>query len=258
MMRAFGITLLLAVGQAAQPPVDLCADRNQGRRGHHCEVREEIVAAPAALDIDPGRNGGVEMRGWSRPDVRVRTRIEGYARRAARARELVSSVRVTTAGGRLRSDGQTTLDDEHWSTSFFVDVPANTRVAINTNNGGIAIEEFRGSVMMRAHNGSIRLREIGGDVRGHTQNGGLRIELSGQRWDGQGLDVETQNGAVRLTLPSNYSAELETGTVHGRVNIDFPMTMHPGRQRLYTATLGLGGPKIRAVTTNGAVMVLRR
>jgi hypothetical protein len=36
------------------------------------------------------------------------------------------------------------------------------------------------------------------------------------------------------------------------------MTMHPGRQRLYTATLGLGGPKIRAVTTNGAVMVLRR
>jgi DUF4097 and DUF4098 domain-containing protein YvlB len=257
MMRAFGITLLLAVGQAAQPPVDLCADGNQGRRERHCEMREDIVTAPA-LDIDPGQNGGVHVRGWSRPDVRVRTRVEGYASRAARARELVSSVRVTTAGGRLRSDGQMTLNNEHWGTSFYVDVPANTRLAINTNNGGISIEEFRGSVVMRAHNGGIRLREVGGDVRGHTQNGGLRIELSGQRWDGQGLDVETHNGGVRLTLPSNYSAELETGTVHGRVNIDFPMTMHPGRRRVYTATLGLGGPKIRAVTTNGAVLVLRR
>jgi hypothetical protein len=258
MMRAFGLTLLLAAGQAAQPPVDLCADGNQGRRERHCEMREEIIAAPAALDIDPGRNGGVQVRGWSRPDVRVRTKVEGYAGRTARARELVSLVRVTTAGGRLRSDGQTTLDNEHWSTSFYVDVPANMRLAINTDNGGISIEEFRGSVMMRAHNGGIRLREVGGDVRGHTQNGGLRIELSGQRWDGSGLDVETKNGAVRLTLPSNYSAELETGTVHGRVNIDFPVTMHPGRQRLYTATLGLGGPKIRAVTTNGAVVVQRK
>jgi DUF4097 and DUF4098 domain-containing protein YvlB len=257
MMRAFGITFLLAAGQAAQPPVDLCADGNQGRRERHCEVREEIVTAPA-LDIDPGRNGGVQVRGWSRPDVRVRTKVEGYARRATRARELVSSVRVTTAGGRVRSDGETTRDDEHWSTSFYVDVPANTRLAINTHNGGISIEEFRGSVMLRAHNGGLRLREVGGDVRGHTQNGGLRVELSGQRWDGGGLDVETQNGAVRLTLPSNYSAELETGTVHGRVNIDFPVTIHQGRQRLYTATLGLGGPKVRAVTTNGAVTVVRK
>jgi len=258
MMRAFGITLLLAVGQAAQPPVDLCADGNQGRRERYCEMREEIVAAPAALDIDPGRNGGVHVRGWSRLDVRVRTKIEGYAGRAARARELVSSVRVTTTAGRLRSDGQTTLDDEHWATSFYVDVPANTRLAINTNNGGISIEEFRGSVLMRAHNGGIRLREVGGDVRGHAENGGLRIELSGQRWDGQGLDVETHNGGVRLTLPTNYSAELETGTVHGRVNIDFPVTIHPGRQRLFTATLGSGGPKIRAVTTNGGVIVQRK
>ena len=112
--------------------------------------------------------------------------------------------------------------------------------------------------MMRAQNGGLRLREVGGDVRGFTQNGGLRIDLSGARWDGQGLDIETRNGGVRLTVPSNYSAELETGTVHGSVNIDFPMTIHPGRQRLYKATLGLGGPKVRAITTNGGVTIERK
>lgn len=56
---------------------------------------------------------------------------------------------------------------------------------------------------------------------------------------------------------ATYSTELETGTVHGRVAIDFPATIHPGRRRLFTATLGSGGPKIRAVTTNGSVTVRR-
>jgi DUF4097 and DUF4098 domain-containing protein YvlB len=143
------------------------------------------------------------------------------------------------------------------ATSFYLDVPANTRLAINTNNGGISLEEFCGSAILRATNGGIRLCDVCGDLKGYTQNGGLRIELAGERWEGQGLDMETRNGAVRLTLPASYSTELETGTVHGRVEIDFPATIHPGRHRLFAATFGSGGPKIRAVTTNGSVTVRR-
>ena len=257
MMRALGVSLMLAAAQTAQPALDLCAGESQGRRQRHCEVREETLAGQTALDVDPGRNGGVHVRGWNRQDVRLRTRVEAYADAASRARGLAAAVRLSTSGGRLRSDGPMAVEDEHWATSFYLDVPAGTRLSINTNNGGISIEEFRGTAVMRANNGGIRLREVSGDLRGHTQNGGLRIELSGQRWDGQGLDVETRNGGVRLTLPADYSAELETGTVHGRVNIDFPVTIHPGRQRLFTATLGSGGPKVRAITTNGNVAVRR-
>jgi len=101
-------------------------------------------------------------------------------------------------------------------------------------------------------------RRVGGDLKGRTQNGGLQIELGGSRWEGTGLDVETQNGGVRLNLPANYSAELETGTVHGRVEIDFPVVIHSGRQRVFTTTLGSGGPKVRAMTTNGSVVVRRQ
>jgi DUF4097 and DUF4098 domain-containing protein YvlB len=150
------------------------------------------------------------------------------------------------------------MRDEHWATSFHLDVPANVRLAVNTRNGGITLEGFTGSAVLRAVNGGITLSQVGGDVRGRTQNGGLRIDLSGMRWNGAGLDVETQNGTVRLTIPSNFSAELETGTVHGRVEIDFPVLIHAGRQRLFTATLGTGGPKVRAMTTNGNVIVRRQ
>lgn len=257
-VRALGVSLVLAVTQAAQPPLDLCAENSQSGRERHCEVREEILTGQAALDVDPGRNGGVHVRGWSRQDVRLRTRVEGYADPASRARELVAGVRVTSLAGRLRTDGPMARDNESWATTFYLDVPANTQLAINTNNGAISLEEFNGAAVLRASNGSIRLRAAAGDVKGHTQNGGLHVELTGARWEGKGLDVETRNGSVRLTLPANYSAEFETGTVHGRVTIDFPVTIQSGNERRYTATLGSGGPKIRAVTTNGSVVVQRQ
>ena len=258
MVRVFGVSMLLAVAQAAQPPADLCGADRQSRRERHCEVREEVVTGQAALDVDPGRNGSVHVRGWSRQDVRLRTRVEGFADDSKRARELATAVRVTTTAGRLRADGPMTFGgDDQWTASFYLDVPANTGLAINTHNGGISIEEFRGSAILRARNGGITVRDVGGDLKGYTQNGGLRIELGGARWEGRGLDLETRNGSVRFAVPVNYSAELETGTVQGRVTIDFPVTIQSGQQRRYTATLGSGGAKIRAVTTNGSVVIRR-
>lgn len=237
---------------------DLCAEkRGDSQRPYFCEVREEVVAGAASLDIDPGRNGGVNIRGWSRSDIRLRTRVDAYAEADARVREIVSSVRVTTGGGRVRSNGPTVWNGENWSTSFYLEVPNDAALAINTENGGIFIETFRGRAMMRARNGGITLRDVSGDLQGRAQNGGLRIDLTGDRWSGQGLDVETRNGAVQLTIPAAYSAELETGTVNGRVQIDFPMVINAGRQRSYMTTLGSGGAKIRAVTTNGSVTVRR-
>src|SRR2546428_12573332 len=82
--------------------------------------------------------------------------------------------------------------------------------------------------------------------------------MQGDHWDGAGLDVETHNGGVRLTLPATYSAELETGTTNGRISIDFPVTVQGRIDRHLTATLGAGGPKDRAITTNGGGTSRRR
>jgi DUF4097 and DUF4098 domain-containing protein YvlB len=104
----------------------------------------------------------------------------------------------------------------------------------------------------------VTLRNVGGDLRGSTSNGGVNVDLEGDHWDGAGLDVETRNGGVRMTVPATYSAELETETVNGRINIDFPITVTGRLDRRITTTLGAGGPKIRAVTTNGGVTIRRQ
>ncbi|HEY5565714.1 MAG TPA: hypothetical protein VIM81_00530, partial [Gammaproteobacteria bacterium] len=79
----------------------------------------------------------------------------------------------------------------------------------------------------------------------------------GDTWEGEGLDLRTTNGGVRLRIPDDYSARLETGTVNGGVDIDFPVTVQGRIGRELSTTLGEGGPLVRAETTNGGVRVSR-
>src|SRR5262249_29383842 len=98
-------------------------------------------------------------------------------------------------------------------------------------------------------------RDVGGDIKGETTNGGVTLDVSGDHWDGAGLDVTTRNGGVKIRLPEHYSAELEVGTTHGRLNVTIPMTVQGTISRTLTTTLGAGGAKLRAITTNGGVSI---
>jgi len=111
---------------------------------------------------------------------------------------------------------------------------------------------------LRTVNGSLNLVEVGGDVRAETQNGSLNVELVGAKWEGQGLDARTQNGSVRMGIPSNYAAQIETETVNGRMNSDFPITVQGRIGRHLSVPLNGGGVTLRATTTNGSVTLTRR
>jgi DUF4097 and DUF4098 domain-containing protein YvlB len=145
--------------------------------------------------------------------------------------------------------------DEHWSASFEVEVPRTALLTLHAQNGGISIEDFRGAAEFQTRNGGVSLRNVGGDIHGETTNGGVNVDLKGDRWDGTGLDVQTRNGGIRLRLPEHYSAELETGTTNGRINVDFPIPVQGTVRRHLTTTLGAGGARIRAITTNGGVTI---
>jgi DUF4097 and DUF4098 domain-containing protein YvlB len=236
-----------------------CDDRNYNNdRATHCEMREDTIGGANPLDVDAGRNGGIRVRGWDRGDVLVRSKIQASANSDADARRLVSGVRIDTGGGRIRADGPDTNRDENWSVSFEINVPRTAMLTLNTNNGGIAIEEFRGVAKFHARNGGLTLNNVGGDLRGETTNGGVTVDVTGDHWDGAGLDVETRNGGIRMTLPKGYSAQLETGTTHGGISVDFPVTVQGTFRSHLETTLGSGGPKLRAVTTNGGVTIRQR
>ena len=83
------------------------------------------------------------------------------------------------------------------------------------------------------------------------------VELSGDRWDGETLDVTTTNGGIVMSLAENYSAHLETSTVNGNLSVDFPVTVQGRISKELAVDLGSGGATLRAKTTNGGVRIKR-
>ena len=70
--------------------------------------------------------------------------------------------------------------------------------------------------------------------------------------------MSTTNGGVIMSVPENYSANLQTGTVNGGINTDFPVTLQGGRiNKQIALNLGSGGATVKAMTTNGGVHLKR-
>ena len=224
-----------------------------------CEVREESMAA-GPLTVDAGQNGGIQIEGWDRNEILVRAVVTANARTEAEAKQLASSVQVQVGGGKVSATGPTTERRQWWSVSYRINVPRKNDLDLNAHNGGVSITGVSGTIRFDTTNGGVRLNDLAGDVRGGTRNGGLNVSLSGDRWDGPGLDVETSNGGVNLYIPEGYNADLTTRTVNGGFRSDFPMTIQgelSPRQGIST-TLGSGGPPVRVRTTNGGLRINRK
>jgi hypothetical protein len=224
----------------------------------NCEIREQTLAlSGGAIAIDGRQNGGVSVKGWDQNQVLVRARVQTGAPNAGEAQELSRQIRIETSGAKIFASGPENRKDYNWNVSYEVFVPRRADLSLETHNGGIAIADVNGRIDFTALNGGVVLKRVGGTVRGSTTNGGLVIELTGDRWDGDSLDVSTTNGGIILSVPENYSANLQTGTVNGSVNVDFPVTVQGRINKQIALNLGSGGAMVKAMTTNGGVHLKR-
>lgn len=231
--------------------VNYCEERTMGWRARDGQ----------SLVVDASPNGGVSVTGWERDSVHVIVKVQTQAGDEAEARELAGQLRVVNDGGRLSVDGPSSRRYSSWSVSFEIFSPRRVDVDLSTHNGPLEVADLTGRLRLQAHNGPLSLENVGGDVDARAQNGPLHVTLHGTRWEGTGLNAETQNGPLQLEVPEGYNAELETGTVNGPMDIGFPVMVQgrigSGSRRRLTTTLGSGGPRIRVVTTNGPAVIRR-
>jgi hypothetical protein len=230
-------------------------EHSNGDRAGFKELREMTIPASGSVSVDGGKNGSVRVRGENRADILVRACVQAWANSADGARAVAQSVRVSTAGTIKADNGST----ENWAVSFEVLVPRNTDLNLRATNGGVSIAGVEGNLEFETTNGGVNLQEIAGNVKGRTTNGGVKVLLSGNGWKGSGLDVQTSNGGVQLTMPENYAANIETGTVNGGfttdiVGLDFQRDERQRAVRINTPING-GGAPVRVTTTNGGVRI---
>jgi len=253
------MSLVFAAGSAAAQDRTIADDEwCEGHDQHDgvsvCEVREWTMSAPGDLAVNAKPNGGISVEAWDRDEMQVRAKVHAWAESEARAWEIASGIEVTT-GGKTSAAGPKRKQKEGWSVSYRIMVPRNTDLDLASTNGGITIDGIKGDLRFRTTNGGIHLENVSGDVEGQTTNGGVHIALSGDTWDGKGMVVQTTNGGVTLSVPSGYSAHLETATTNGGMNVGFPVTVQGKIDRKLSVDLGKGGPTLKITTTNGGVRI---
>jgi Toastrack DUF4097 len=235
-----------------------CDDSGYSDRwGRFCEEREvELPSSLSMLRIDAAPNGGIEVEGWDRDEVRLVARVRAEADDDAAARDLASEVRIVV-DDEVRSSGPRGGRHESWSVSYRAWVPRRFDLDLESTNGGITVNDVQGRISLDTRNGGLHVAQLGGDVQGRTANGGLHVVLAGDAWDGEGLDLRTTNGGVELEVPESYNATLEARTTNGGLRVDFPILVHGDLRNGLEVDLGQGGRPIRVVTTNGGVRLRR-
>jgi len=226
-----------------------------GNNERYKETREDIIDADRNLiEVDGGTNGGVSVMGWDRNEIKVTAEITTWARTEREAEAMAAAISIDY-GQTIHAKGPSMGRKQGWSVSFALHVPYESNLDLRAHNGGISIGDVTGEIDFKTLNGGVSLDNLAGDVRGRTTNGGVRVTLTGKTWQGNGLDVETTNGGIRMSVPADYSADLETGTVNGGINIDFPVTVSGKITKRLVTSLGKGGALIRVKTTNGGVKI---
>lgn len=239
---------------------DNSRDQRGDERYTHCEVRDFTVPATGAtMSVNAEPNGGVSVEGSARQDIHVRARVQTSGRTQEDARALAGRVEVVATADRVQATGPDNLARrESWSVSYRLSTPPQTPLNLRSSNGGISIKGINSRVEFRTVNGGVTLSRVGGSIEGRTSNGGVNVELDGSTWQGEGLDVETANGGVKLEIPEGYAAHLEARTHNGGLTVDFPITVEGRLGRSISTDIGGGGPTLNVRTSNGGVRITRK
>ena len=227
----------------------------------------------ARLEARPSENGGVRVQGWDRDEYQVK------ACKAAENASDLSHISVSVNDGRVEVNGPSR--ESHWLVYLLIQAPHDADLDLETRNGEIALLDLNGKIDARTTNGPIEIERSGGEIhakaengpisfdgnsgslRLETENGPLSVRLTGDRWEGAGLEGRTENGPITLRVPREFTSGIHVesaghspfsceasacndahGTAHGTWK-----SRHSG------VDLGSGSTVVRMSTVNGPVSI---
>ena len=182
----------------------------------------------------------------------------------------------------------------HGSAAVDITVPAQADLNLSTGNGEITLDAVtgtlhvgtgngrvtatgsHGNVYLRTGNGHIEASGIDGSLSTHTGNGSVAVA---GRFDSLNVDsgrgqvqatilpgskiasdwrVGTGVGNVTVSLPADFSAELDGSTGVGHITVDFPLTVSGSiAGSTVRGRIGKGGPTMRIHTGVGSIHIGR-
>lgn len=213
------------------------------------------ITADGRVELD-NINGDVHISSWDRNEVKV------DAVKYADTKEKLDEAKIEVDSGKDYLSVRTKYrENDHWgwhnnpaSVEYTLTVPRNIRLdEIKLINGELDVNAVSGEVRASCINGRLEATDIAGRARLSTVNGKLKAKFNAL--SKEPVELNSVNGSVDLTIPSDSNAKIEAETVSGGINNDFGL--HVNHHRFVghdlRGELGNGGADIRLQNVNGRI-----
>lgn len=232
------------------------------RRGSLTEEFHQTytITAEGRVELD-NINGDVRISTWDRNEVKV------DAVKYADTKERLEEAKIEIDSGKDYLSIRTRYPDHDnsWnrgshnnpaSVEYTLTVPRTVRLdEIKLINGALDVAGMSGEVHASCINGRLEARDLAGRADLSTINGRLVARFA--QLAGQSVDLNSVNGSVDLTIPSDSNAEVEASTVSGGIQNDFGL--HVNNHRFVghdlRGEIGKGGAHIQLKNVNGRVEI---
>jgi DUF4097 and DUF4098 domain-containing protein YvlB len=232
------------------------------RRGSLTEEFHQTYALTpdGRIELD-NINGDVHISSWDRNEVKV------DAVKYANTKERLDEARIEIDSGKDYVAIRTKYRDHelnfNWGShnnpagvEYTLTVPRTARLdEIKLINGELDVEGVSGEVHASCINGRLEAHDLAGRARLETVNGHLEARF--EQLAGNSVELNSVNGSVDLTIPSDSQAEIEASTVSGGISNDLGLRVNHHRfvGHDLRGELGSGGTHIRLQNVNGHLSI---
>jgi hypothetical protein len=237
------------------------------------ETREISKAEASTLRVNAERNGGIDVEGWDKDTYSVT--LCKAAEDGNDSQSTLDQIHMSLQNGELGVTGPSF--HQHWAAHLLIRSPKASALELSLLNGPLSLHQVDGQIQVHAKNGPVSVVGCSGELDLDAQNGPLTLEdnrgkqtvqvkngpvtltLSGDSWDGVGLDAQAGNGPLNVRVPSGYKSGVLVQS-QGHSPFECRATVCSEGRKTWDddhkqIEFGSGPTLVRVTTVNGPVSV---
>lgn len=133
---------------------------------------------------------------------------------------------------------------------------SNGDIKASTSGGKISVSQYSGNIDVSTAGGSVSLDGGNGKIDASTAGGNIILNYTGKNL---GVDLSTLGGNITVSLPTDFDADADIGTLAGKITCDFAKVEQKNHVASYVrAKFNNGGESFKCTTSAGNIVVSKK
>ena len=247
------ITLILAIVS-----IFLLAGCDEPRCKYSRTVDLNLLGAGGKTLIIKNNIGSIKINGDNRGDGVGTATITGKGLTPGKAKEVAEKIEIQIENRDdeicIVTKKPLGLEGRHYAVSFQLDLPDNMPLKLETNIGKIDINNMKESINAISNIGKVNCSNAFAAVNLRTNIGEVCVTYDKQFSTAVNVNLSTNIGSAKCTLPKDASAKIDASVNIGSINTSLPITVS-GKicNKRLNGQIGSGQGNVKMSTNIGSI-----